>query len=90
MPKVCTSAALWPAIRRQVERIIAGLIRAHCAQDITAALAGDRVIPFEHHMSLWCSFLASWPMLEVGFEAFSDELNRALGRSTERRNPARI
>ena len=89
MPKVCTSATLWPAITRSVARIIADLIRAHCAQDLAAAIAGDRTILFERRLHLWAAFVTTHPV-EVGFESFSDEINRALGRHAVRRNPIGI
>ena len=72
MPKVNTSATLWPAIRLQVERIIRELIHEHTASAVALARIDGLGIPWELRLELWLSFTMAHPAIEIGHEEFMD------------------
>lgn len=72
MPKVNTSATLWPMIRHQVDGITKELIREHTAAVVEFARTYGHRIPWERCLELWLSFSTTFPTLVVDHEEFMD------------------
>lgn len=85
MPKVTSRALWWQTILRWLDSLIAPcdlrtLIRAHAADALKEARLNGGFIGFESRIFLFGSFLTEHPDNDLGFDEFSAELNRALGR----------
>ena len=90
MPKVYTSATLWPAIRLQMQRCIRELIREHCAVPLDLARRSGHQIGYAQRLELWLSFRIAFPMIVMDHESFLDELTYALGRPVIRREHCQV
>lgn len=79
MPKVNTSATLWPAIRLQVERIIRELIHEHTASAVMFANTYGQRIQWEQRLEMWLAFSLANPAIEIGHEEFMEVLRDVHG-----------